>query len=232
MLLGRPVCGLVKPNALILPPRSSLECAKASELVGRGRLDGSSACVGVDWLLSTLDFLAEERGVTLPAEKASLPGEPSCFILGVSFEGSGRVVGVVFETTDLVVVVDVPAMRGVSGVRAARLEVMVGRVGRAGRAVSPPRSDMSRWRYRGRGMKMVVVARRRRDLMIDRSDCYDLTTAANVGSGVALGVMPLIVPVLRLVQCGTQHPLVLQLSLCLYSPPVCAGPDVRDLPSP
>jgi len=189
MLLGRPVCELVKPSALMLPPRSSLECAKASELVGRGRLDGSSACVGVDWLLSTLDFLAEERGVTLPGDKTFLPGEPSCFALGVSFEGSGRTVGVVFEIADLVVGVDMPATRGVSGVRAARLEAIVGRVGRAGRAVSLPRSDMSHWCYRGRGMEVVVVARGRRDSMIYRSDCYDLTTAANAESVVAWDVM-------------------------------------------
>jgi len=185
MLLGRPVCGLVKPSALMLPPRSSLECARASELVGRGRLDGSSVCVGVDWLLSTLDFLAKDRGVTLPTEKTFLPGEPSRCTLGVSFEGSGRAVGVVFETVDLVVGVEVPAMRGVSGVRTARVDAIVGRVGRGGRAVSLPRSDMSHWRYRGRDMEMLVVARRRGESILCRSDCYDLTSAANAGSVVA-----------------------------------------------
>jgi len=83
----------------------------------------SSSCVGV--ALPALDLRADDRGVTFPTDSVSRAKVSSCLTLGVTLGGSDLVVDV-FEMVDRVEGVDVPATRGVRGIRRVLVEGIVG----------------------------------------------------------------------------------------------------------
>lgn len=88
------------------------------------------ACLGEALALPGLDARAEERGVILPLARTSLIGVVGCFALGVG--GSDLIVGVGREPVDFVGGVALPATRGVTGVRAVRVDARDGFNGRLG----------------------------------------------------------------------------------------------------
>lgn len=85
---------------------------------------GVSSCVGVPCELSTLDFRAKDRGVILPFGGVSLRVS-SCLTRGVTLGGALTADGVL-EVVGRVDGEDAAIMRGVSGVRATRVDASVG----------------------------------------------------------------------------------------------------------
>ena len=137
------------PNPPTLPFLSALMVVVARVDLGLSTLGVSSPCdcVGVVELLSTRDFLADDRGVTLIPDSASPPEPSCCFTLGVTLGGSDLTVEGVLGPVDRTVGDAEPAIRGVSGVRAVPRGTA--RVGFKGRPVVFERSDMVGVCYRG-----------------------------------------------------------------------------------
>lgn len=85
----------------------------------------SSAPIGDNCGLSTLDFLADDRGVMLPVEKTLLIGvSASCFAVGGvrRVAGSDRIAAARIEAGEALGSVACAASRGARGVFGVRLE--------------------------------------------------------------------------------------------------------------
>jgi hypothetical protein len=150
-LFGRGARVAPNPSPPTLPLRSAVGIAVASVVRGRGRLGVLPLCVGVVLPLSSFDFLAEDRGVTLPVDIGSL-AVSSCFTRGVTRGGSDRTVDGVLTPLARTTGGVFAAMRGVRGARAT---LGAARVGLSGRPVLLDRSDMVAMRYRGGGIEFV-----------------------------------------------------------------------------
>lgn len=145
-LFGLVVLGLPDNNVLLVPaPIALLALSPPSpgvvvvrrNLGARGDSDGS----GVEAELSALALRADDLGVMLPVDIASLLGVSSCLRLGVACCASFRTVGVRLMLLDCTDGLALPAMRGVIGDFTLRLAARVGFKGRP-LALLPPLSDM------------------------------------------------------------------------------------------